>query len=86
MAKSKDKEVREAVNAKYVSTWQDGYRQGTKEAFEWCIRAAMEMNEKATSQDGKLATKFMARMMRKEIDNRQPPPPENGESVAPSPT
>lgn len=83
MAKNKT-EYREGPD-KYVASWQDGYSRGTKEAFEWCIRTTMEMNEKAKSDDGKKATAFMAELMRKEIDRRQPPP-KGGESVDLSPT
>lgn len=87
MGKSKDKAAREERNAKSVETWQDGYREGTKEAFEWCIRATMEMNEKAKSDEGRKATEFMAKMMRMEIERRQPAKYQNlGESADPSPT
>lgn len=68
-----------------VETWQDGYRSGTKEAFEWCIRTTMEMGDKAKTEQGQKALRFMAALMQKDLDKRQPPP-RDGESADPSPT
>ena len=71
--------------AQYVSSWQDGYRKGTKEAFEWCIRKTMELNQGASTQDGKNATLYMINLMVKEINKRQPGAvPKDGESAGPS--
>ena len=75
MSKGKHKEAGEAANALSVETWQDGYRQGTGEAFEWCIQMTSEMGKKAKTQEGKTAAQFLSELMRKEITRRQPPGP-----------
>ena len=65
------KKVEVGESAKYVTSWQDGYRSGTREGFEWCIQAAMMMNEKAQTEEGKKATAYMAQLMKDEIERRQ---------------
>jgi hypothetical protein len=62
--------------AKYVETWQDGYRKGTKEGMEWCIRTTLELEKKASTETAKAALSHIAKMMQRDLDRRQPPEPE----------
>ena len=61
--------------AKYVESWQDGYRKGTREGMEWCIRTTMELETMAKTDAAKAALNHIAKVMQKDLDRPQPPGP-----------
>ena len=67
---------RENGPAKYVETWQDGYRKGTREGMKWCIQQTMELETVAKADAAKAALNHIAKVMQKDLDRRQPPGPE----------
>lgn len=71
--KNKDEPVRAD---KYVASWQDGYRKGTKEGMAWCIQTTMELETVAKTDAAKAALSHIAKVMQKDLDRRQPPEPE----------
>ena len=65
----------EGVASKYVATWQEGYRKGTREGMQWCIQTTMELEAKANTEAAKAALKHIAKVMQTDLDRRQPPDP-----------
>ena len=72
MTKKKAKAPTDEGPGKLVDSYRAGYRTGTREGFEWCIRTANELEKKATTADGKRAMKYVAEMMMVEVLRRQP--------------
>jgi len=69
-----------AFNPEGVDSWRNGYENGTKEAFEWCMKTAAALAVRAKTDDGIKAMLYMVKKISEEQSRRYPEKNDSGSS------
>lgn len=61
-----------SFNPESIDVWRSGHQSGTKEAFEWCMKTAVNLAEKARTDEGIKAMLYMVKTVQGELERRYP--------------